>query len=170
MAERIPGDRLKLIFGFDGRFKHMHVVKITETDKMAWMLHAQDCLDKYDDLRLCPYSHAQDNGLDEEVWADYKEQNVIVAISNEYGDLIPVSRMAPGETPQSIEAAHTITDEVEKDQEISHLLSLVNARVGEDFSIISHGDVGEPSNGALMKRLATIVEELWETSPTSPAT
>jgi len=160
MVEKIPTDRLKMIFGFDGRFQHMHVVKVTNADKMAWMLHAQDCLDKYDDLRECPYAVAQGVALDEALWADYKEQNVIVSLSTEYGDLLPVSRMAPGETPQSVEKAHALIEQVDSDKEIDTLLDLVSKRVGEDFSIISHGEIGEPSNGALMKKLAAIIEEL----------
>lgn len=36
------------------------------------------------------------------------------------------------------------------------LIALARSRVSEDFTIVSHGEVGEPSNGALLLRLADL--------------
>lgn len=98
-------------------------------------------------------SHSGLGVTPEEAWQDGVDTALNYAIRNPDGITLRLEHLDgrpwvnPHGTPGSVEAV----------DERRRLAALARERVDEDFRVIKHGEIGEPSNGALLLRLADAV-------------
>ena len=77
MSERVAVEDIERIVGTE-RHATMHYANAVSAEEMVYVLHSQECLDSYSDLRLCPYSKALDTGINPYEWS--KNEPVLVEI------------------------------------------------------------------------------------------
>lgn len=79
------------IEGIVGAKRHAtdHLARAVSAEQRVYVLHSQECSASGIDLRECAFSIALDDGIDLGVWADYQDAPVVVAIDDEYDDLVP---------------------------------------------------------------------------------
>lgn len=86
MSEIVPADQIEQIVGIT-RHPTRHYARAVPAEKTVYILHSQECRDRYDDLRECAWSIALDRGIDEYDWSDREDQPVLVRVRD--GRLIP---------------------------------------------------------------------------------
>lgn len=79
MTECVTWEQMQEVFGIP-RLDHVHVAKAVSDEQVLYILHSQDCLDRTEDLRTCPYAEAQNQGVDEAAWEPYLDKIVVVAL------------------------------------------------------------------------------------------
>lgn len=67
MTNRVPKEDIELKVG-RRRDPIRHYGKLRTDDWLMYILHSQECVDSFEDLRECPYSLALDRGVDELEW------------------------------------------------------------------------------------------------------
>lgn len=82
MADIVPADQIEQIVGIE-RHPTRHYARAVSAEQTVYILHSQECRDRYDDLRECPFSRALDRGIDEYDWSDREDQPVLVRIRDE---------------------------------------------------------------------------------------
>lgn len=145
MSGKVSAERIAEVFGIE-RFPFEHAVRVLHSERMVYVLHSQHCVETHPDLRECRYSKAMDEGINEDLWAPFMEKIVIATVDPFSGELSPVSIVA---------------DDAPADPENSYrrAIRLARERVSKDNRIVAYGEVGEPSNGALMLKLAELLEK-----------
>jgi hypothetical protein len=86
MTDLVPTDQIERIVGAR-RHPHQHLGRAVSAEQAVYILHSQECRDRYADLRDCPWSLALDRGIDEYDWSDREDQAVLVRVRA--GRLIP---------------------------------------------------------------------------------
>ncbi|MGZ0069282.1 hypothetical protein [Microbacterium arborescens] len=71
------------------RSQSEHIGRAVSAEQRVYILHSQDCVDTGRNLRTCPYSIALDLGIDVPTWQGHEDRPVILAIDDDYFDLIP---------------------------------------------------------------------------------
>lgn len=72
-----------------------HYARAVSSEQRVYILHSQECLDIFDDLRDCPISKALDRGIREDDWRGYEDQAVRVCVSVSALRLIPMDLPVP---------------------------------------------------------------------------
>ncbi|MEO7018384.1 MAG: hypothetical protein ABI067_17890 [Leifsonia sp.] len=67
-----------------------HLGRAISAEERVYILHSTECAASGIDLRTCVFSEALDYGIDMDVWGDFQDVPVVLAISDEYDDLEPV--------------------------------------------------------------------------------
>ena len=91
MTDRVPAGRVARIMGAP-RHATKHLAKAVSAERVVYILHSQECLTMFDDLRDCPFSLALDTGVDVAEWVENQPAEVAI----EDGRLIPTAEA--GET------------------------------------------------------------------------
>ncbi len=81
MSERVPADQIESIVGAR-RHKREHIVRGVLDEDRVYILHSEECRERYADLRDCPWSRALDQGV---AWLP-PDEPVIVRVRN--GELV----------------------------------------------------------------------------------
>lgn len=91
MTDPVPGAFIETIVGTH-RHPTLHQGRAASRTGTIYVLHSQRCLDTYDDLGDCPYSHAVDEGIDAvaDLWAELEDRPLVLAIVDGY--LVPEVR------------------------------------------------------------------------------
>ena len=84
MTDKVVADKIEQIVGIK-RHTTEHRARAVSAEERVYILHSQECKDRYPDLRDCPYSIALDQGIDEDKWV--MDQPVAVQIQG--GSLVP---------------------------------------------------------------------------------
>lgn len=100
MTTPVPANKIESIVGIE-RHPTEHYARAVSKEDRVYLLHAQECLDSTPDLTQCHFSLALDSGIDEEDWAPFMDQPVLVglrdfAIVPAYLDVPEAERIAPG--------------------------------------------------------------------------
>lgn len=66
-----------------------HMGRAVSAEQRVYILHSQECKNSGIDLRECPFSIALDDGIDPDVWREYEDIPVTLAIDEKFGDLVP---------------------------------------------------------------------------------
>lgn len=72
------------------RQEDAHLGRAVSAEQRVYVLHSQRCVDAHRDLRTCPYSVALDEGIDLDIWQDYQDRPVELAIDEDHFDLVPL--------------------------------------------------------------------------------
>lgn len=95
MADLVPTDQIEDIVGAR-RHPFKHLARCDTSAEMVYVLHAAGCVASTSDLRLCRYSRALDNGVDDR-WRGWEDRPVVVAIDPPTLRLVPMAEVAePG--------------------------------------------------------------------------
>lgn len=86
MSSTVPADQIEQIVGTE-RHTTRHYARAVSAEQTVYILHSQECRDRYDDLRDCPWSLALDRGIGEHEWAGREDRPVLVRVRD--GRLIP---------------------------------------------------------------------------------
>lgn len=86
MSAAVPPEDIERIVGIQ-RHQSRHYARAVSAEQAVYILHSQECRDRYADLRDCPWSLALDRGIDEYDWSDREDQAVLVRVRA--GRLIP---------------------------------------------------------------------------------
>lgn len=69
MSDLVPSDQIEGIVGA-GRHPTEHFGRAVSETQMVYILHSQECFDREDDLRDCPYSWALEEGINPSDWIE----------------------------------------------------------------------------------------------------
>ena len=86
MSDLVNAADIECIVGIE-RHPIRHYARAVSAEQTVYILHSQECLSLYLDLRDCPWSLALDRGIDEYDWSDREDMAVLVRLRN--GRLIP---------------------------------------------------------------------------------
>lgn len=98
MSELVDSDSIEAIVGAK---RHLtdHLARADSETEMVYILHSQECKDRYTDLRECPFSIALDRGIKHptpwSTWRQTQDQPVRVEVVNGY--LVPLGLQPPSE-------------------------------------------------------------------------
>ncbi len=88
------------------RHAAQHLGRAVSAEQRVYVLHSAECLARGIDLRSCEYSTALDQGIDLDIWADFQDQVVELAIDPENGDLLPLITSETPATPPTVALSH----------------------------------------------------------------
>lgn len=94
MTELVDPTEIELIVGAP-RHPDQHIGRAVSDEETVYILHSQRCKDSTEDLRLCPYSKALDQGIDVEDWAGYVDRPVFLVILSRGLFPVPIERQDP---------------------------------------------------------------------------
>ncbi len=87
MAERVPTEDIERVVGVR-RHATEHWARAISEEQVVYVLHPVSCLDEHSEgLLACPYTQAQDLGIDPDRWPEDVALHVV--IDPETGDLVP---------------------------------------------------------------------------------
>ncbi len=88
MTDRVPADRIEALVGAQ-RHQREHIIRGDYNTGRAYILHPTECLDRYSDLRDCPWSLALDRA---DVWLSSDEPSFVRVLDGRLvsGDPVPV--------------------------------------------------------------------------------
>ena len=95
MSRIESADKIEGIVGAT-RHETIHVARAVSAEERVYILHSQECVEKFADLRRCPFSIALDEGIDLELWGDWQDRPVEVRVDEEFDDLVPERTHQPG--------------------------------------------------------------------------
>ena len=67
-----------------------HMARAVSAEQCVYILHSKECVGVGIDLRKCPYSVALDRGIDMNIWGEWQDVSVGLAICDDEGDLLPI--------------------------------------------------------------------------------
>lgn len=99
MTRLESADKIEGIVGAK-RDATQHLGRAVSAEQRVYILHSEECRARGIDLRKCEYSIALDYGIDLDIWEDFQDRVVTLAIDADEGDLLP---LITSETPESTE-------------------------------------------------------------------
>lgn len=89
MTTRVPADRIEQLVRAS-RHPHEHIIRGDYTNGRAYILHSSRCVERYKDLRDCPWSLALDRA---DVWLSSDEPSFVRVRESRLiaGDVVPAA-------------------------------------------------------------------------------
>lgn len=87
MSALVPDDEIVGIVGIK-RDLFKHYARAVSTDQTVYILHSLICKSTVEDLRKCAFSVALDRGIRLQVWGEWQDRTVMVAVTTD-GELVP---------------------------------------------------------------------------------
>lgn len=91
MTDLVDPGEIELIVGAP-RHPYQHIGRAVSDEETVYILHSQRCKDSTEDLCLCPYSKALDQGIDVEDWIGYEDRPVFLVILSRGLFPVPIER------------------------------------------------------------------------------
>ena len=88
MVNIIPPDEIEELVG-SARLFDKHVGRVITAERRFVLMHSEQCLQEYDDLRDCPYSQSMQSNFYSGRWESHRDEAMLVELDRETGVLYP---------------------------------------------------------------------------------
>ena len=92
-VEFVSGESIERIVGAP-RHETRHLARAVSAEEQVYVMHSRECIvqvtSRGSDLRVCPFSHGLERGIDMDVWGGWQDRAVEVWISAGSERLVPV--------------------------------------------------------------------------------